>query len=155
MQAVTEGSQAPDFSLPTDGGGRTTLSGLRGKKVVLYFYPQDNTETCTLEAIDFSGSLPAFEAIGAAIIGISPDTEKSHDRFKAKYKLGLTLAADPDRKVIERYGVWVEKHLFGRDYMGVERSTFLIDPKGLVARVWRKVRLRGHVEEVLAAAEAL
>ena len=155
MPAVIEGAPAPDFDLPTDGGRRVKLSSLRGKAVVLYFYPQDDTETCTVEAIDFTKRQTDFAAAGAIVIGVSPDTPKSHDRFKAKHKLAPLLAADVDRKVIESYGVWGEKSMFGRTYMGVRRDTFLIAPDGNVVRIWRKVRLRGHVEEVLAAVKAL
>jgi peroxiredoxin Q/BCP len=146
---------APDFDLPTDGGGRVKLSSLKGKKVVLYFYPKDDTSGCTLEAIDFTKAARAFAAAGATVIGISPDTEKSHDKFKAKHKLGITLAADPDHEAIEPYGVWVEKSMYGRKYMGVERATFLIGPDRRVAQEWRKVKVPGHVEEVLEAAKAL
>ena len=146
---------APDFELPTDGGGSVKLSALRGRKVVLYFYPADDTEGCTIEAIDFTAHLGDFEKAGATVIGVSPDSQKSHDRFKAKHKLGLVLAADVDRKTIDRYGLWVEKTMFGRKYMGVERATFLIGPDGRVARTWRKVRVKGHVEDVLAAARQL
>ena len=153
--APDEGGLAPDFELPTDGGGRLRLSTLRGGKVVLYFYPADDTEGCTIEAVDFTAHLSDFAQAGATVIGVSPDSPKSHDRFKAKHKLALVLAADVDRKVIERYGLWVEKTMFGRKYMGVERATFLIGPDGRIARTWRKVRVKGHVEDVLAAARQL
>jgi peroxiredoxin Q/BCP len=149
------GRIAPDFDLATAGGGRVRLSDLKGKKVVVYFYPADDTHGCTIEAIDFTKAHPAFEAAGAEIIGISPDSETSHDRFKSKHRLGITLAADPDRKAIKAYGVWGEKTMFGRKYMGVERSTFLIDKDGRIAEEWRKVRVAGHVDKVLAAARAL
>jgi peroxiredoxin Q/BCP len=152
---IDKGGMAPDFELPTDGGRRIRLSALRGGKVVLYFYPADDTEGCTIEAVDFTAHLSDFESAGATVIGVSPDSQKSHDRFKAKHKLGLVLAADVDRKVIEGYGLWVEKTMFGRKYMGVERATFLIGPDGRIARTWRKVRVKGHVEEVLAAARQL
>jgi peroxiredoxin Q/BCP len=152
---ANEGEVAPDFDLPTDGGGQVRLSSLRGRKVVLYFYPADDTEGCTIEAVNFTAHLSEFEKAGAAVIGVSPDSPKSHDRFKAKHNLTLVLAADVDRKVIERYGLWAEKTMFGRKYMGVERATFLIVPDGRIARTWRKVRVKVHVEEVLAAARQL
>jgi peroxiredoxin Q/BCP len=155
MQKVEAGSRAPAFDLPTDGGGRVKLSGLAGKKVVLYFYPADDTSGCTLEAIDFSKFVPKFEATNAVVVGVSPDSAKSHDSFKAKHKLTFMLAADVDRDVIGRYGLWVEKNNFGKKYMGVERATFLIDEAGKIARAWHKVQVKGHVEEVLAAAKSL
>ena len=154
--AIAEtGSLAPDFELPTDGGGRVKLSDLRGRKVVLYFYPADDTEGCTLEAVSFTALLPEFEKAGATVLGVSPDSPKSHDRFKVKHKLGLVLAGDVDHAVIERYGLWGEKTMFGRKYMGVERATFLIGRDGSIARAWRKVRVKGHAEAVLAAAKQL
>ena len=155
MEKPEEGALAPDFDLPADGGRRVRLADSRGKKVVLYFYPQDDTETCTVEAIDFSARAKDFARAGVIVIGISPDTPKSHDRFKAKHELNLTLASDVERKVVERYGLWVEKTMFGRTYMGVERATFLIGPDGRIARVWHKVRVKGHIEQVLQAAKAL
>jgi len=155
MPAPKEGAIAPDFDLPTNDDGRVVLSALRGRPVVLYFYPQDNTETCTIEAIDFSAARKDFEAAGAALVGLSPDSPKSHDRFRAKHGLGITLASDTDRKVIERYGLWTEKSMFGRTFMGVERATFLIGKDGRIARIWRKVRIKGHVQEVLAAVRGL
>ena len=155
MQKAEEGALAPDFDLPADGGRRVRLADSRGKKVVLYFYPQDDTETCTVEAIDFNARAKDFARAGAVVIGISPDTPKSHDRFKTKHSLDLTLASDVDRKVVERYGLWVEKKMFGRTYMGVERATFLVGPDGRIARAWHKVRIKGHIEEVLQAAKAL
>lgn len=155
MSSVTEGSKAPDFSLDTDGGGKVRLSDLKGRTVVLYVYPKDDTSGCTVEALAFSALRKKFEAAGATVIGVSPDPVQSHDRFKAKHNLSIVLAADPDRKMLERYGVWVEKSMYGRKYMGAERATFLIDPQGKVARVWRKVKVAGHAEEVLEAARAL
>jgi peroxiredoxin Q/BCP len=131
------------------------LAELRGKIVVLFFYPQDNTETCTAEAIDFSALKPDFDRAGAVIIGVSPDTAKKHDKFKAKYGLAMPLASDEARETIDAYGVWGEKTLFGRKYMGVVRSTFLIDRQGKVARIWSKVRVPGHANEVLEAVKAL
>ena len=149
------GAVAPDFDLPTDGDGRLRLSELRARKVVLYFYPADDTEGCTLEAVNFTALLPEFKRAGTTVVGVSPDSPKSHDRFKEKHALKLLLAADADHQVIERYGLWGEKTMFGRKYMGVERATFLIDRLGRIAQVWRKVRVKGHAEAVLAAAKAL
>jgi len=146
---------APDFELPTDAGGSVRLSELRGSKVVLYFYPADNTETCTIEAVDFSARQAAFTFAGAMILGISPDPPRTHDGFKAKHDVSVRLASDTDLKVVRRYGLWVEKTMFGRRFMGVERATFLIGQDGRIARIWRKVRVKGHVEAVLEAAKAL
>ena len=140
----------------TDGGGRVRLSDLAGKKVVVYFYPADDTSGCTLEAIDFTKAARGFRGGRRPRSSASRRTRaKSHDKFKKKHGLGITLAADPDKKAIEAYGVWVEKSMYGRKYMGVERATFLIGPDGRIAQEWRKVRVPGHVEEVLAAAKAL
>jgi thioredoxin-dependent peroxiredoxin len=152
--ALEPGQTPADFTLPTDGGGSVTLSALKGSPVVVYFYPKDDTSGCTREAQDFTGLASAFAAIGATVIGISRDSVKSHEKFKAKYDLAVTLASDPG-EVSEAFGVWVEKSMYGRSYMGLERSTFLIDRAGSVARVWRKVKVPGHAAEVLAAAEAL
>ena len=146
---------APDFDLETDSGGRVKLSDLTGRKVVVYFYPKDDTSGCTLEALDFTQAEKAFTKAGTTVIGISPDTAKSHGKFRDKHKLGITLAADPDKKAIEAYGVWAEKSMYGRKYMGVERSTFLIGPDRRIVREWRKVKVPGHVEEVLEAAREL
>lgn len=155
MSSVTEGSKAPDFSLETDGGGKVRLRDLKGRAVVLYVYPKDDTSGCTVEALAFSALKKKFETAGATIVGVSPDPVKSHDKFKARHDLSIMLAADPDKKMLERYGVWVEKSMYGRKYMGAERSTFLIDPQGKVARVWRKVKVSGHADEVLAAVKEL
>jgi len=152
MNQPAEGSIAPDFELPADGGVSIRLSQLKGKIVVLYFYPKDDTSGCTTEAIDFTRLLPEFEAIGATVIGMSPDSAAKHDKFKAKHDLAVTLVADEDRNALEAYGVWVEKSMYGRKYMGVERSTFLIDSTGKIARIWRKVKVKGHAEDVLEAA---
>ena len=152
---IEAGSPAPDFALPTDGGGEFSLSGHRGKPVVLYFYPKDDTSGCTREAIDFTGKSDDFAAAGATVVGISKDSVASHDKFKAKHNLAVTLASDEDKSLCEAFGVWVEKNMYGRKYMGVERSTFLIDGKGKVANVWRKVRVKGHAEAVLEAAKSL
>ncbi|HKW54420.1 MAG TPA: thioredoxin-dependent thiol peroxidase [Stellaceae bacterium] len=153
--SIEIGDKAPDFTLSTDGNGKVSLSKLRGQKVVLYFYPKDDTTGCTAEACGFRDSFPKFGRIEAAVIGISKDSVASHDKFKKKYELPFTLASDADGKVCESYGVWVEKSMYGRKYMGVERATFLIDPHGRVAEAWHKVRVKGHVEEVLAAVRAL
>ena len=152
---LKEGDAAPNIDLPTDGGGRFQLGATRGKAVVVYFYPKDDTSGCTLEAIDFSARKKEFETAGATIIGISPDSVKDHDKFKAKHDLTISLAADQEKEVAEAYGVWVEKSMYGRKYMGVDRSTFLVDPKGKLARIWRQVKVEGHVQEVLDAAKAL
>ncbi|NKN36500.1 peroxiredoxin [Agrobacterium sp. a22-2] len=149
MADLTTGSPAPDFTLPRNGGDSLTLSSLRGKPVVLYFYPKDDTSGCTTEAIAFSSLSADFEAAGATVIGISPDSVKSHDKFIAKHGLSLALAADEDKSVLEAYGVWKEKSMYGRTYMGVERSTFLIDPEGKIAAIWPKVKVAGHAEAVL------
>ena len=155
MTELAAGQLAPDFDLPSSGGGSLTLSSLRGKAVVLYFYPKDDTSGCTAESIDFSGLKPQFEKAGAVVFGMSPDSVKSHDKFKAKHGLDHALIADEERKTLEAYGVWVEKSMYGRKYMGVERTTFLIDREGKIAQVWRKVKVPGHAAEVLAAAQAL
>ncbi|UVC11462.1 thioredoxin-dependent thiol peroxidase [Rhizobium sp. TH2] len=155
MTHLKIGDLAPDFTLPKNGGGVVSLSEHRGKKVVLYFYPQDDTQTCTLQAIDFTGKAEAFRTAGATVIGVSPDSVKKHDKFCAKHKLGITLGADEDRKVIDAYDVWHQKKTFGITYMGVVRSTFLIDAEGRIAGVWDNVRLKNHVDTVLEAAKAL
>lgn len=152
---VAEGEKAPDFTLPTDGGGSVSLSALQGKPVIVYFYPKDDTSGCTKQAIGFSESKSEFEAVGATIIGISPDSAAKHDKFIAKYDLTIQLAADEEKTVAEAYGVWVEKSMYGKKYMGVERSTFLVAADGTIAKAWRKVRVPGHVEEVLATTKAL
>lgn len=145
------GDPAPDFELPDASGAPVRLSNLRGKKVVLYFYPKDMTPGCTQEACDFRDRHAAIEAAGAVVLGISPDSSKSHGKFTAKYELPFTLLADEGSAVVTAYGVWKEKSMYGRTYMGVERSTFLIDEAGNVARVWPKVKVAGHGDEVLAA----
>ncbi len=153
-EKLVAGQPAPDFVLPVDGGGTVSLSGLRGSKLVLYFYPKDNTSGCTREAIDFNRLKADFEKAGAKIIGISPDSVASHGKFKKKHALDLSLAADEERTALEAYGVWVQKSMYGHKYMGVERTTVLIDADGIIARVWPKVKVPGHAEEVLAAARA-
>jgi len=155
MAELAIGDEAPQFSLPADGGGTVRLTELRGKIVVLFFYPQDDTETCTAEAIDFSRLNAAFGKTGVVVIGISPDSLKKHEKFRKKHELTTSLVSDEAREAIEAYGVWVEKTMFGRKYMGVVRTTFLIDRAGRIAKVWRKVRVSGHADEVLEAAKAL
>ncbi len=149
------GDKAPDFALPTDGNGTVALKALRGKKVVIYFYPKDDTSGCTKEACGFRDAMPDFSKIAATIIGISRDSVRAHDKFKQKYALTFTLASDESGEVCEKYGVWVEKSMYGRKYMGIERTTVLIDEKGVIRGLWPKVKIDGHVGEVLAAATSL
>ena len=149
------GEAAPDFAVPTDSGGEGRLADLRGKAVVLYFYPKDDTSGCTGEAIAFSALKSKFAAANAVVIGVSPDSALSHEKFKKKHALAIALAADPERSAIEAYGVWQEKSMYGKKYFGVERSTFLVGRDGRIARIWRKVKVPGHAEEVLAAAKAV
>jgi peroxiredoxin Q/BCP len=153
--SVSVGDKAPDFTMPTDGNGSVSLSKLRGKPVVLYFYPKDDTSGCTAEACGFRDTFPDYDKTGATVIGVSRDSVASHDKFKKKHDLPFILAADADGKVTERYGVWVEKSMYGRKYMGIDRSTFLIDKDGVVRNIWHKVKVPGHVAEVLKAAKAL
>ena len=155
MSELGEGMVAPQFDLPRDGGGNVSLAGLAGKIVVLYFYPKDDTSGCTTEAIDFTALSKDFDKAGAVVVGMSPDPVKAHDKFVAKHDLGVILASDEDKATLEAYGVWKEKSMYGRSYMGVERSTFLIGRDGKIARVWRKVKVPGHAKEVLEAARAL
>lgn len=155
MAELSTGSQAPDFELPGDGGSTVSLSAHAGKPVVLFFYPKDDTSGCTAEAIDFSRLKPEFDAAGIALVGLSPDSVKSHDKFKAKHELSVALAADETKATLEAYGVWVEKSMYGRKYMGVERSTFLIGPDGKIAEIWRKVKVPGHADAVLETARKL
>lgn len=151
----TEAGPAPDFTLPRDGGGEVSLSDLRGRKVVLFFYPRDDTPGCTKESIAFSQHLPAFEELGTAVIGISRDTVAKHEKFIAKHDLTVALLSDAEGKACEDFGVWVEKNMYGRKSMGIERSTFLIDAEGRVVKAWRKVKVAGHAEAVLDAVRAL
>ncbi|WP_281685519.1 thioredoxin-dependent thiol peroxidase [Thalassobaculum salexigens] len=154
--SLTIGDKAPDFTMPTDGGGEVSLAKLKGKPVVLYFYPRDDTPGCTKEACGFRDALPDFSGAGGVeIIGVSRDTVAKHDKFKAKYDLPFTLGADETGAVTEAYGVWVEKSMYGRKSMGIERATFLIDGDGVIRGIWRKVKVPGHVDEVLAAAKDL
>lgn len=152
---VDVGQPAPDFTLPRDGGSDVTLSAMKPKAVVLYFYPKDDTSGCTKEAQAFTEHAGAFDAAGAVVIGVSKDSVAKHDKFIAKYDLGVILASDEDSDVCERYGVWAEKSMYGKKYMGIERSTFVIDGAGVVRNVWRKVKVPGHAEEVLEAVKAL
>jgi thioredoxin-dependent peroxiredoxin len=149
------GNKAPEFELSDDAGAKVSLASFDGKKIVLYFYPKDDTSGCTKEAIDFNGLRGEFKKAGAAILGVSPDSVASHAKFKAKHKLDFALAADETKAILEAYGVWVEKSMYGRKYMGVERTTFLIGKDGQIATVWNKVKVPGHAEAVLAAAKAL
>ena len=146
---LAEGTTAPDFALPSDGGGQVTLSDYRGKKVVLYFYPRDNTSGCTTEACNFRDDYARIVAAGAVVLGVSPDSVKSHDRFKLKLDLPFALLSDPEHKVAELYGAWGEKKMYGRTYMGIIRSTFIIDEQGTIIKVFPKVRVKDHSEEVL------
>lgn len=152
---VAEGSKAPGFSIPTDEGTNATLESYGGAPLVLYFYPKDDTSGCTREALDFSALSDAFADTGAAILGVSPDSVEKHAKFRKKHDLSVALGADELKQVLEAYGVWVEKSMYGRKYMGVERSTFLIDANGVIRKVWRKVKVAGHAEEVLQAVQAL
>jgi len=149
------GEKTPDFDLPRDCGSRLRLSSLAGKKVVLYFYPKDNTPGCTLEGREFSAAIGEFSAADTLVVGMSADSVASHDKFKVKQDLDIALVSDEDREAIEAYGVWVEKNMYGRKSMGIERATYLIDREGRIARIWRKVKVKGHVEEVLEAARSL
>ena len=147
---IEEGQEAPDFELTSDTGDRVRLSGLRGKPVVLYFYPKDDTPGCTAQACGIRDSYEDFEESGAVVLGVSPDDESSHVKFKQKYGLPFTLLADPEHEVAEQYGVWGEKKYMGKTYMGVERSTFLIDEEGRIAKIMRRVKPDTHAEQVLA-----
>ena len=149
------GAPAPEFSLPADGGETVSLDQLRGKKVVLYLYPKDDTPGCTKEAIGFTEHRQAFEDAGAVVLGLSKDTVAKHDKFVAKHGLGVKLLSDAESDTVERYGAWVEKSMYGKKYMGIDRSTFLIDAEGVLRRAWRKVKVPGHVEEVLEAVREL
>lgn len=149
MSTLQAGDTAPDFELPTDGGGTVKLSGLRGGNVVLYFYPKDDTPGCTVEALEFTALAPEFAGANTTVIGISPDSVKAHDKFKQKHDLTIRLAADEEKAVSKAYGVWVKKSRYGREYMGVERATFLVAPDGRLAEIWPKVSAKGHAEAVL------
>lgn len=155
MEKLGIGDIAPDFNLPRDGGAEQSLSQLRGKPVVLYFYPKDDTSGCTLEAHDFTALKPEFDKIGVEIIGMSPDKAAKHDKFKEKHELNITLVSDEEKTTLMAYGVWVEKSMYGRKYMGVERTTFLIDKTGKIAEIWHKVKVPGHTQAVLQAASKI
>jgi peroxiredoxin Q/BCP len=152
---LNDGDKAPDFKLPRDGGETVKLSQFKGKYVVLFFYPKDDTPGCTSEAVGFSAALEDFHRAGAEVIGISPDSVKSHEKFHVKHGLAVMLLADEDRKAIEAYGVWGEKSMYGKTFMGVERATFIIGRNGEIVKSWRKVRVPGHVDKVLAAVREL
>ncbi|MBT6138361.1 MAG: thioredoxin-dependent thiol peroxidase [Rhodospirillaceae bacterium] len=153
--SLAEGDKAPDFNMTTDAGGSVSLADLKGRPVVLYFYPKNDTPGCTTEACGFRDLEADFSSVDATVIGVSRDSVKRHDKFKAKYDLNFALGSDEDGVVTEAYGVWVEKMNYGRTYMGIERSTFLIDGTGAIAKIWRKVRVKGHVDAVLEATKAL
>ena len=155
MPELSTGDMAPDFTLPRDGGTEVTLSALRGQHVVLYFYPRDDTSGCTKEAQGFTAAAEDFTAAGATVLGVSKDTVAKHEKFRDKHDLGVVLLSDAENDVCERYGVWVEKSMYGKTYHGIERATFLIDRDGRIAQVWRKVKVPGHVEAVLEAVRAL
>jgi thioredoxin-dependent peroxiredoxin len=159
MAAATEGLSAgdkiPDFKLTMDDGASVSRASLKGRPFVIYFYPKDDTSGCTKEAIEFSAALAKFTKLGVDLIGVSKDSLESHEKFKKKHKLKLALGSDPDIKTATAFGVWVEKSMYGRKYMGMERATFLADAKGVIVQAWHKVKIPGHVEAVLAAAKAL
>ena len=155
MSLLAVGMKAPHFTTTNQDGQHVSLSDFKGKKVILYFYPKDNTSGCTKEAIGFSENQKKFSALGVTVVGVSKDTAASHDKFKAKHNLRIVLASDPDTQTALAYGVWVKKSMYGRSYMGMERATFLVDAKAVIREIWRKVKVPGHVEAVLAAAKAL
>lgn len=155
MTELKPGSKAPDFTFTSGDGAETKLSALKGNVAVVYFYPKDDTPGCTAQSCDFRDSIKAFEKIGAQIIGISKDSEKSHEKFKAKYDLNFPLVSDEKTDICERYGVWTEKSMYGKKYMGIERSTFVIGKDGKIAQIWRKVKVDGHVAEVAAFVKSL
>lgn len=155
MTELTIGDPAPSITLPRDGGTTVSLADFLGQNVVLYFYPKDATPGCTTEAIDFTTSLPGFDRLNTVVLGVSKDPVKKHDKFVAKHDLKIALMSDEDGDVCERYGTWVEKQMYGKTYMGIERATFLIGADGKIAQIWRKVRVPGHVDAVLDAVRAL
>ncbi|AQS41631.1 MAG: Alkyl hydroperoxide reductase [Candidatus Tokpelaia hoelldobleri] len=155
MTNLQKGDTAPVFTLPDENGKEQSLSTWQGQPVVLYFYPKDDTSGCTVEATDFSALLPEFETLGVKVFGISPDSVRKHTKFREKHNLAVNLLADEEKAVVSAYGVWVEKSMYGRKYMGVERTTFLIDRTGKIAGVWHKVKIPGHAEAVLQAAKTL
>ncbi|MDF3073966.1 MAG: thiol peroxidase, Bcp-type [Alphaproteobacteria bacterium] len=152
---IEPGKKAPDFTATTDGGGKVKLSDFKGKNVILYFYPKDDTPGCTKEACGFRDAKPNFSKAKAVVLGVSKDSVARHDKFRDKYDLNFPLLSDEDGKICEKYGTWIEKSLYGRKYMGIDRATFLIDGNGVIRNVWRKVKVPGHVDEVLTALKAL
>lgn len=146
------GDKAPDFSLPANGDKTVNLADFAGRQLVIYFYPKDNTPGCTTEAIDFTAALKDFDTANTDIVGVSADSVKKHENFIAKHNLGITLLADEEQKMLNDYGVWVEKNMYGRKFMGIERATYLIDSEGKISQIWRKVKVKGHVDAVLEAA---
>lgn len=155
MNILEEGQKAPAFQLKTDGGGEISLAELKGKVVVVYFYPKDDTPGCTTEAIAFSALKPEFDKCGAVLVGVSKDSVQRHDKFKEKHDLKIQLASDEQGEMVADYGVWIMKKNYGREYMGIDRSTFVIDAKGVIRNIWRKVKVKGHAEKVLEAVQAL
>jgi peroxiredoxin Q/BCP len=153
--ALQASDAAPAFTLSRDGAGKVSLADYADQKLIIYFYPKDDTSGCTAEAKDFNALLKKFAEANASVVGVSPDSVKSHDKFRDKYELSFPLLSDEAKSMLEAYGVWVEKSMYGRKYMGVERTTFLIDRGGKISRIWRKVKVAGHAEEVLKAAQAL
>lgn len=151
MPELKVGDKAPDFNLPSDGGGTVKLADYKGRPLVLYFYPKDDTPGCTKEACDFTANIKSFEKLDCAVIGVSKCSVKKHDKFKEKYNLTFPLASDENGDVCERYGTWMEKSMYGRKYMGIDRATFLIDKDGKIAAIWRKVSVPGHIDEVMEA----
>jgi len=154
-EGLAAGDKAPSFKITTDSGETVTSASLKGSPYIVYFYPKDDTSGCTKEAIGFSESLKKFEKLGVTILGISKDSLESHAKFRKKYKLKIALGSDPEIKMANDWGVWGEKTLYGRKYMGMERATFLVDAKGVIKHAWRKVKVPGHVEAVLQAAQSL
>lgn len=152
---LSSGDRVPAFKIATDDRGEISPASFKGKPFVIYFYPKDNTSGCTREAIDFSDSKKRFDALGVEVVGISKDSIASHEKFRKKHKLKISLASDPEKEAAEAFGVWVQKSLYGRIYMGMDRATFLVDSQGIIRQVWRKVKVAGHVNAVLSAAKAL
>lgn len=152
---LAAGDRAPTFKIITDDAGELSSNGLKGQAYILYFYPKDDTSGCTKEATAFSELKKKFDALGVRVIGVSKDSLQSHEKFRVKHKLKITLGSDPEKQLAETYGVWVEKSLYGRKYMGMDRATFLVDAKGVIRQVWRKVKVPGHAEAVLTAAKSL
>ena len=154
MTTITEGSKAPDINLPTDNNGHFNLADMKGRKVLVYFYPKDDTSGCTKESCSLSENIKSFEKLDCVILGISKDSVKSHDKFKKKYDLQFALASDHQGDVCERYGVWIEKSMYGRKYMGIDRTTFLIDESGNIEKIWSNVKVDGHTEDIMDALNA-